>query len=99
MELKHEPDLLIPPRLITAIESFPLEREVSHCGERFSASPFDIYAECPKCGARLKVRSFSGVTEIEDVFDAVFSWMTQPGASELIRRRQQAISEDREADD
>ncbi len=43
-------------------------------------SPFAIYAACPSCGTRLKVRSFASAPELEDVFDAVFTWMNQPGA-------------------
>ena len=80
--------------LVEAIESLPLLREVHHCGESFSVSPFAIYAECPICRSRIKVRSFSGATELEDVFDAVFAWMNQPGALELAQQRQQEIAAD-----
>ena len=80
--------------LIEAIRSLPGERIVVHCGTRWSVSPFDIYAECKKCGKTVKLRSFSGCAEIEDVFDAVFEWMNQPGAEELIRQRRQAIAND-----
>lgn len=79
---------------IDSIRSFPAERIVEHCGTRWTVSPFDIYAPCPRCGASIKVRSFSGCAEIEDVFDAVFEWMNQPGVEELIRQRRQAIAED-----
>lgn len=96
MELNHRPTVDIPPGLIKSIESFPLHREVSHCGDTFTVSPFDIYAECPRCGSRLKVRSMSACPEIEDLFDAVFEWMSQPGADALVRRRQQVLAEDRD---
>jgi hypothetical protein len=96
MELKREPDLQLQANLLTAIETFPLEREVVHCGESFAVSPFDIYATCPRCKLRIKVRSFSALTEIEDVFDAVFTWMSQPGARELVSRRQEEIAADRD---
>ncbi|HTU92090.1 MAG TPA: hypothetical protein VMF69_18545 [Gemmataceae bacterium] len=79
---------------LESIESFPLHREVRHCGETCHVSPFDIYARCPRCGARIKVRSFAGGVEVEDVFDAVFAWMNQPGAEELVRRRQQVLQQD-----
>jgi hypothetical protein len=80
--------------LLDAIAAFPLAREVSHCGTVFRVSPFDIYATCPVCNARVKVRSFAATLELEDVFDAVFAWMAQPGAAELARRRQQQIASD-----
>jgi hypothetical protein len=87
-----EPDL--SQALLDAIAAFPVAREVSHCGTNFRASPFDIYATCPVCGRRIKVRSFAGVTELEDVFDAVFAWMNQPGAAEVVRKRRQEIAAD-----
>jgi len=96
MERNRKPDLDIPPGLIESIRSFPLHREVRHCGNTFSVSPFDIYAQCPRCGSRLKVRSLSACPEIEDLFDAVFEWMSQPGTDALVRRRQQVIAEDRD---
>ena len=86
--------IVVPSDLIESIRSFPGERIVEHCGARWTVSPFDIYATCPHCGAPIKVRSFSGCPEIEDVFDAVFEWMNQPGAEELVRQRRQAIAED-----
>jgi hypothetical protein len=96
MELEPKPDLAVGPRLVEAITSFPLRREVVHCGTTFSVSPFDLYAECPSCHARIKLRAFSGCSELEDVFDAVFEWMNQDGAKELVHRRQEAILADRD---
>lgn len=96
MELKRNQDIDIPSELIEAIESFPLSREVAHCGETFPVSPFDIYANCPRCGCRIKVRSFSAGCELEDIFDAVFTWMSKPGAEELVRHRQHVIQQDRD---
>ena len=94
MELKNQPNLDISEGLLDAIRSFPVRREVEHCGIRTGVAPFDIYADCPRCGARIKVRSFSAHREIEDVFDAVFAWMNQPMAQEVARRRQRALEED-----
>ena len=96
MQLQTPPHVDVPASLIDAIRSFPLEREVEHCGSKFVVSPFDIYATCPRCGARLKLRSFSAVPEIEDVFDALFEWMLQPEARELAKRRQHDIESDRD---
>jgi len=82
--------------LIEALRTFPRERAIEHCGAKIVSSPFDFYATCPHCGMRIKLRAFSAVNEVEDIFDAVFEWMNQPGAAELARRRQQAIEADRE---
>jgi hypothetical protein len=79
--------------LLDAIRSFPTVREVERCGARFKAPPFDIYADCPRCGTRIKLRAYSGVGEIEDVFDAVFEWMSQPGADEAAASRRAALED------
>jgi hypothetical protein len=86
----------VPAELIDAIRTVPTEREVEHCGEKFSASPFDIYATCPRCGHELKLRAFCAVREVEDVFDAVFEWLNRPGASDLMHRRQELSRLDEE---
>jgi hypothetical protein len=98
MNLNREQAVDVPAGLLEEIRSFPVKREVEHCGRTFSVSPFDFYAECPQCHARIKTRSFSGVTEIEDVFDAVFEWMTRPGTEEIARRRQQVMKEDEDGE-
>lgn len=96
MEWRYTYEGEIPPRLIEAICSLPVYRSVGHCGQTFQISPFDFYLDCPRCGCRIKVRSFSAGCELEDVFDAVFTWMSQPGAEELVRRRQHVIQQDRD---
>lgn len=94
MELKRIPDPPIATDLVEAIRTFPVEREVVHCGQPFHVSPFDFYAECPACRTRIKIRGLSAVQETEDVFDAVFEWLNQPGAEEAMRWRQQEIQDD-----
>jgi hypothetical protein len=94
MDLKSQAALGITQDLLEAIRTFPAEREVEHCGVRFKTSPFEFYAECPRCGTRMKVRSFSGTGEIEDVFDAVFEWMNQPGAEAAAGRRRAMLGDD-----
>ncbi len=84
----------VPSGLVEAVRSFPSEKIVAHCGKRWSVSPFDVYSDCPQCGARVKLRSFTGGAEIEDVFDALFEWMNQPGVDELVRQRREAIAKD-----
>jgi hypothetical protein len=96
MDLKRHSRLDVPANLIDAIRSFPLTREVEHCGCQMSVAPFDFYALCPRCGKQIKVRAFTGAGELEDVFDAVFEWMNQPGARELAQRRQEVIEADSE---
>ena len=86
--------LEIPSELLNALRDFPRSRSIIHCGETNQISPFDIYLNCPKCGQRIKVRSFAGVTEIEDVFDAVFEWLNDPQAREYAEERQQVLAED-----
>lgn len=80
--------------LVEAITALPVRREVHHCETTFQVSPFDIYATCPACKARVKVRSFAASTELEDVFDAVMAWMLQPGAEEAVRRRMAELAAD-----
>ena len=88
MKLRTNPQIEIPSGLLDLIHSFPMAREVEHCGRKFIASPFDIYTECPQCLTRIKLRAFSGTCEVEDVFDAVFEWLMKPEAAKLARRRQ-----------
>lgn len=83
----------VSPELLDAIESFPVSRDVEHCGTRFAISPFDLYAVCPTCSSRIKVRSFGAVPELEDLFDAFFTWMNRPGASALAQNRMQSLAE------
>jgi ATP-dependent Clp protease ATP-binding subunit ClpA len=85
--------------LVDAVRSFPLKRQVNHCGKLTEVSPFDFYFECPECGLVTKLRSSSGVSEIEDLFDAFCEWLDQPGALDVVQKRQQDIREDRLHDD
>jgi hypothetical protein len=73
--------------LLTAIRSLPATREVVHCHVSFRVPVFTTYAECPKCGSELKVRSFSSELEVEDVFATVFDWMSSPAVNESARDR------------
>jgi len=91
MELNQQARLDVPAGLLEAIRSFPVKRETEHCGLPVFASPLDFYAHCPRCGTKIKLRSFSGVSEIEDLFDAVFEWMKDPVARQAAASRQQQI--------
>jgi hypothetical protein len=88
------PSVDVSPELLEAIESFPAVRSVAHCGSTFRVPALDIYAPCPTCGTRIKVRSFGGGPELEDVFDAVARWLTRPGAEDTLRRRRQQLADD-----
>ena len=91
MKLETQEAVRVPSNLIEAIRAFPRQREIEHCGIKQSISSFDIYAICPECSVRYKVRCFSGGYEIEDLFDAVFEWLTEPGAAEILKQRQQEL--------
>jgi len=84
----------IPEQLLEAVRTFPLQREVEHCVNRWTVSPFELYANCPRCGSRVKLRAFAGSADIEDLFDAVFEWLLQPGAADLAKRRQETLADD-----
>jgi hypothetical protein len=99
MKTSTPANLNVPAGLVDAIRAFPQERDIEHCGVRFSVAPFDFYASCPHCGIRIKVRAFSATPEIEDVFDAIFEWMQQPGAADLVKRRQESLKAEEGADE
>lgn len=89
----HQAASDVSPELLDAIGSFPVSRDVEHCGTRFAISPFDLYALCPTCGTRIKVRAFGAIPEIEDLFDAFFEWMNRPGAASVAHNRMQMLAE------
>lgn len=95
MKLQTPSSLAVTSDLLDAIRAFPTQREVEHCGTKFAVSPLAFYAACPRCGVRVKVRSYSGISEIEDVFDAVLEWMGQPKARDHVQRRQEEIEADK----
>jgi hypothetical protein len=83
------------PSTLPRSEVERLDRIYREGGLRAMATPHvHYYVDCPRCGSRIKVRSFSAGGEIEDVFDAVFEWMNQPTAQEVARRRQMALKEE-----
>jgi hypothetical protein len=96
MKTHEVSNLPLSHELIEAIRNFPRVRTVEHCGSSFALSPFEIYAQCPHCSQRLKVRSFAAVTELEDLFDAVFEWMNDPQAAEFAAQRMRVIATDAE---
>ena len=94
MTVLQADEIAIAPELIEAIRQFPNTREVAHCGTTFAASPLAIYADCPHCGQRLKLRSFACVPEIEDAIDAVLEWMNDPTARAAAIARQVELAND-----
>ncbi len=94
MAMDTQTHLGLSQELLDAIQAFPVTRRVEHCGEKFTTSPLDVYATCPRCGVQIKVRAFSATAEIEDVIDAVLLWLNQPEADELARRRQLVLAGD-----
>lgn len=89
-------DPMVSQEVIDAVSALPAHRDVRHCGTDFTVSPFAIYAECPICRTRVKVRAFSAAPEVEDLFDAVFQWMNQPGAMAVAKARMAEIEADSE---
>jgi hypothetical protein len=81
-------------RIIEQIKHFQGVRLVGHCGNTFRVPSFDFNVRCPSCNSEIKVRSFSGINEIEDVFDAVFEWMLDPNNHEVAEQRMREIKED-----
>ncbi len=96
MSVTEQAAVEVSPELLDAISQLPVSRDVQHCGQPFTVSPLDLYATCPQCRSRVKLRSFAAVPELEDVFDAVFAWMNQPGAAELVEKRRREIAADSE---
>jgi hypothetical protein len=96
MSVAEQTTVDVSPELVDAIAQFPTTRTVKHCGQSFSVSPFDLYAVCPQCSSRVKVRGFAAVPELEDVFDAVFAWMNQPGAAEVAEKRRREMAREEE---
>ena len=92
LDTRTEPG--VTHNLVEAIRRFPTARSLEHCGVRFTVSPFDFHAKCPQCGASIRARASTGVSELEDVFDAVFEWLLDPRAQEIAGHRQKAIAED-----
>lgn len=84
----------VSPELLDAIRELPTIRLVQHCGTTFESSPLSLYATCPKCGTQIKLRAYSAAPEIEDLFDAVIEWMSQPGAEKAISERAKEIAAD-----
>jgi len=86
--------VFVSETLIEKIKEFPVSKVLTHCDVEFAASPFDNYANCPECGTKIKLRGFSGDSELEDLFDAFFVWLMKPGSLEQLERRREQINED-----
>jgi hypothetical protein len=84
----------VSAELVEALRSFPRARTVDHCGSALQVSPLALYAECPICRQRVKLRAFSAEHEIEDVFDAVLEWMNEPQALAYAEQRRKEIGHD-----
>jgi len=80
--------------VIKRIESLLHYKEFacSHCGHRQRAYTLLIQVHCEKCNTRLKIRGHASIgSEIEDVIDAVLSWLGQGREFELAMQRKQVI--------
>ena len=91
--MEHYSHLEISEAFVQALRTFPTQDAIEHCGASIIVSPFEFHATCGQCGSKIKVRSFSSGDEIEDLFDAFFEWLNQPGASEVAEQRQSVIEQ------
>ncbi len=80
-------------RVIEDIESLPHYREFTckQCGHRQSAYSLTIQARCERCNTPVKLRRYAATPEIEDVIDAVLSWLGQGREFELAMERKRVI--------
>jgi hypothetical protein len=90
MELKGSAAPDVSWDLVEYLRRFPTERSVQRCDTDRSRAR--ILFELSEVRRNDQLRPFGG-TEIEDLFDAVFEWMNQPGAESIVRRRREAIAE------
>ncbi len=63
---------------IDMIEDYPVVRIVEFdChGTKLKVNPLDIYANCPKCSSRVKIRAFSSYpSEVQDLLVKAKEWL------------------------
>ncbi len=63
---------------IDMIEDYPVVRivEFSCHGTKLKVNPLDIYANCPKCSSRVKIRAFSSYpSEVQDLLVKAKEWL------------------------
>ena len=80
--------------VIGMIEKLSHERMFvcSKCGHHSTASILSMYADCPQCSTRLKLRGHAAIgDEVEDVVDAVLRWMGSGRAMEAAMRRKEEL--------
>ena len=49
------------------------------CGITHEVSTLHVYAKCPKCKGQMKLRSFGGDIDKEDLILIVMQWLTEAG--------------------
>jgi hypothetical protein len=89
-----EDDALELDDLIEEIRVLPRTKSFTCCGRTMDVSTLDMYAQCPTCGKRSKLRGYGAIgTEIQDVIDAVLRWMGTGQEFERILQRKKAMDQ------
>jgi hypothetical protein len=79
-------------RIMEEIGALPRTKPFSCCGQTREVCTLDIYALCPVCQKKSKLRGFFPIgTEIQDVIDAVLKWMGTGKEFEMILQRKREI--------
>jgi hypothetical protein len=94
MSLETASKVEVSPELVEAVRTFPIRRQVRHCGTSFEVDALSIYATCPACKTKIKLRAYSAAPDLEDLIDAVLEWMTQPAAKAVAEARMKKIAAD-----
>jgi transcription elongation factor Elf1 len=80
--------------LIDMINKLAHERKFicPKCGRRSVVSILSIYADCPQCSTRLKLRGYGAIgDEVEDVVDAVLAWMGSGAMMDAAMKRKEEL--------
>jgi hypothetical protein len=82
--------------LIDTINKLPHERTFvcTKCGQAGTASILSIYSDCQRCSTRHKLRGYGAMgDEVEDIIDAVLTWMGSGATLDAVMRRKREIEE------
>lgn len=83
-------------RIMEEIEALPRTKPFSCCGQTTEVCTLDIYAQCPVCKKKSKLRGYGPIgTEIQDMIDAVLKWLGSGKEFEMVMRRKREIDKAR----
>lgn len=85
--------------VIDEIRKFPRTTSFTCCEKATEVSILQMYAPCPVCKTRTKLRGFGPIgTETQDLIDEVLAWMGTGHHLAAVLRRKSEIDEAREAE-